>query len=153
MQNREFVIVVKAITRPAIFPGIAREYGYIHGEILDVTFRPLSTCSAARNRRMQQPRFSERIIAGLLRIYRRGHIRTFLLVLCIKSADPVAGACKSRQKAAACATGVAFNGEFIPQKRAVVARYNCCRNGICKWTVNRAPREAVIGRRKNHRIT
>lgn len=132
MQNREFAIVVKAITRPAIFPGIAREYGYIHGEILDVTFRPLSTCSAARNRRMQQPRFSERIIAGLLRIYCRGHIRTFLLVLYVLNRRIQLRARAKAGKKLRRATGVAFNGEFIPRKCAVVARYNCCRNGICK---------------------
>lgn len=35
------------------------------GEILDVTFRLLSICSAARDRHLQRAGFSERIIAGL----------------------------------------------------------------------------------------
>lgn len=132
----EFAIAVRAITRPAIFPGIRARirvlYTYTSGEILDVTFRLLPTCSAARNRRMRQARFSERIIAGLYEYTARRHIRTFLLVPCIKRRSSCARVQKPAKSRGGYATAVAFNGEFISRKGTLVARYNCCRNGICK---------------------
>lgn len=134
-----------AITRPAIFPGVLRVAAAVLRPTKMICWTSLSACFRhAQVHARYKTRFSERIIASLYEYLTATIARTFLLS---RGYD-----IKRRQKRRSRRT--TFNGEFIPQNRTVVARYNCCRNGICKWTVNRAAQEAALSTaRKNHRVT